>query len=348
MAASDVPVAERSPYPSQIRSGTIMAPPPTPKSALKAPAAIPIPPSLTKRLTATQAILLWEDQETAIPDEMTGKNIDPNNATFTQGNPESTLAPILQDPEASALFFDLDGTLAPIMPAPDDVELPENTGRALASIAGRYGLVACVSGRNADGAKKIVGLDGITYIGCHGLELIPAGSNEVEISAGVEKYTPAIKAFILEHFTEYLTEAGIGLEDKGYIQVFLWRTADDQTEAEQRLRNVAQAADAAGLSTQWGRKVLEIRPPVDANKGTALTALLKNNPARFALYAGDDRTDLDAFRALRALESERKLARAICVGVSSSEGPDEISDTADLVVDGIDGIARLLYLLKAD
>ena len=279
---------------------------------------------------------------------MTGKNKDPNNATFARGDPESALAPILQDPDASALLFDLDGTLAPIMPAPDDVVLPEGTGKALASIAERYGLVACVSGRNADGAKKIVGLDGITYIGCHGLELIQAGSDEVEICAGVEKYSPAIKAFIQEHFTEYLTEAGIGLEDKGYIQVFLWRTADNQDEAEQRLRSVAQAADTAGLSTQWGRKVLEIRPPVEANKGTALTALLKNNPARFALYAGDDRTDLDAFKALRTLEREGKIARAICVGVSSSEGPDEISDTADLVVDGIDGIARLLDLLTAN
>ncbi len=275
-------------------------------------------------------------------------DVGPSNEVTSQSDWRSILEPILQSPDSSALFFDVDGTLAPIMPLPDDVVLPKDAKEALASITSRYELVACVSGRNAAVAKRIVGLDGITYIGCHGLELIRAGSDQVEVSAGVEKYTPAVNSFIQENFTDDLKELGVGIEDKGSIQVFLWRTADDHTTAEQRLRKVAEAAQDTGLSAQWGRKVLEIRPPVEVNKGTALAALLENKPIELALYVGDDRTDLDAFKALRNLQSSGRLARAICVGVSSSEGPDEISDTADLVVDGTNGVAQLLDLLASN
>ncbi len=275
-------------------------------------------------------------------------DIDPSNEVAGLSDWKSILGPILQSPDSSALFFDIDGTLAPIMPSPDDVVLPRDAGKALTSLASKYKLVACVSGRNAAVAKKIVGLDGITYIGCHGLERIRAGSDEVETSAEVEKYAPAVNSFIRGHFTEELREVGVSLEDKGSIQVFLWRRAENQTLAEQRLNKVAQSAIEAGLCAQWGRKVLEIRPPVDVNKGTALVTLLHNSPIELALYAGDDRTDLDAFKALRTLVSEGRLVRAVCVGVSSSEGPEEMPDMADIVVDGTADIAKLLDLLATD
>jgi trehalose 6-phosphate phosphatase len=87
--------------------------------------------------------------------------------------------------------------------------------------------------------------------------------------------------------------------------------------------------------------VLEIRPPVAADKGTAVVTALDERSLARALYAGDDTTDLDAFRKLRALESEGRID-ALCVGVRSSEGPEAVVREADLVVDGPEGVVELL------
>lgn len=257
----------------------------------------------------------------------------------------SRLLPILNNPTSSAIFFDLDGTLAPIAPSPDAVVLPENVNKKLAAVACRYRLVACISGRRADTAKAIVGLDEITYIGNHGIEIIKAGSDRTEISKQAKQYIPAVKALVAEQYSDELAGVGIRLEDKNSIQVLHWRGAEDEKKAEARLTEVADAAYRAGLAAQWGRKVLEIRPPVELNKGTAITALLDATAVKFALYAGDDRTDLDAFEALHTLKAEGSLEETVCVGVSSSEGPKEIVETADLVVSGCEGIAELLDML---
>ena len=131
------------------------------------------------------------------------------------------------------------------------------------------------------------------------------------------------------------------IEDKGPIMTFHWRGAPDEEAAHERVRAIAAEAEAEGLWTHWGRKVLEIRPPVPIGKGRAVRELLARRPVRAALYAGDDVTDLDAFEALAEVES------AVRVGVRSDEGPREIVDEADLVVDGIDGMRELLAELDA-
>ena len=103
------------------------------------------------------------------------------------------------------------------------------------------------------------------------------------------------------------------------------------------LERVAERARAEGLVPRWGRKVLEVRPPVRADKGTAVTRLLADRSLRRALYAGDDTTDLDAFRALDGLEL------GVRVAVASAEAPPELRGAADLVVGGP---AELLELLR--
>jgi trehalose 6-phosphate phosphatase len=102
---------------------------------------------------------------------------------------------------------------------------------------------------------------------------------------------------------------------------------------------VANAATAAGLVPRWGRKVLEVRPPVAADKGTAVRALVARSGVRRALYAGDDTTDVDAFTGLDGLEL------GIRVAVGSGEMPAALREAADLVVDGTDGVLALLRRL---
>jgi trehalose 6-phosphate phosphatase len=104
----------------------------------------------------------------------------------------------------------------------------------------------------------------------------------------------------------------------------------------------------AGLRTHWGRKVLEVRPPVRIDKGAGVTSLLHDADIDYALYVGDDATDLDAFRALETLAAEGRLKGVVRVGVRSDDGPDAIQSEADVVVDGTEGVQELLSILAAD
>src|SRR5207253_2630203 len=108
-------------------------------------------------------------------------------------------------------------------------------------------------------------------------------------------------------------------ERKRFSVAFHYRTAHDEQGAVAELTRLAERASALGLRTRWGRKVLEVLPPVEANKGTAVQALLEGRGLRRALYAGDDSTDLEAFRGLDGLDL------AVRVAVVSDEGPGELA-----------------------
>ena len=154
-----------------------------------------------------------------------------------------------------------------------------------------------------------------------------------------------MRAFAADHFDDALRAAGVRLEDKDSIWAFHWRGAADPDRAASLLQEVAAAAHAVGLVPHWGRMVLEIRPTADVDKGTAVASVLDKTPVRAALYGGDDTTDLDAFRRLRALQAEGALDLGVCVGVASPEGPAEITEEADVVVAGTDEFRELLARL---
>jgi trehalose 6-phosphate phosphatase len=125
-------------------------------------------------------------------------------------------------------------------------------------------------------------------------------------------------------------------EDKDSIAAFHWRGAPDEDSAYEAVREIAARAEEEGLAVHWGRKVLEVRPPVAADKGTAVRALLEQRGLRRALYAGDDTTDLDAFRGLDGLEVSVRIA------VASAEGPPQLRDAADIVVESPAELVELL------
>ena len=121
----------------------------------------------------------------------------------------------------------------------------------------------------------------------------------------------------------------------------------NEEAALEHLRFVADAANEAGLSARWGRKVLEVWPPVRIGKGRAVRELVRASHAWAALYGGDDATDLDAFSALDALVAGGSLDTAVRVGVRSGEGPGDIVTRADIVVEGVEGFKRVLEQLLA-
>jgi trehalose 6-phosphate phosphatase len=208
----------------------------------------------------------------------------------------------------------------------------------------RYALVACISGRRALDARRIVGVDSIAYVGNHGLELLEPGAREAVADPALAPLASAVSAFARSAYDADLEALGVRLEDKDAIWAFHWRGAPDEVAAREALRAVAGEADREGLVPHWGRMVLEIRPPVPTDKGTAVEMALDGRPLARALYAGDDTTDLDAFRKLRGLAVEGRI-EALCVGVRSDEGPEAIEREADLVVDGPQGIVRVLEAL---
>ncbi len=217
----------------------------------------------------------------------------------------------------------MDGVLAPIVARPELAIVPEETRAELARLAERYLLVACISGRSGDDAGRLVGVPRIECVGNHGLELDPRAS---ELAARIAA------------FRDELTWP---VEDKGLSLSLHFREAEDEDAARAELERVAEQARGAGLMPRWGRKVLEIRPPVSADKGSAVRALLDRSGARRALYAGDDTTDLDAFAGL----ASARLEHAVRVAIASNETPAGFLDVADLVVDGPSAFLEILRRL---
>ena len=234
---------------------------------------------------------------------------------------EPLLAQLAADPGRAAILLDVDGTLAPIVARPELARVPDETRVEVRRLVGRYALVACVSGRTGADARSVVGVDGPVYVGVHGLELAPEAS----------RWRGPLR--------EFAASVAWPVEDKGLAVVFHYRGADDEEAALAELRGVAARAEALGLDARFGRKVLEVRPPIRADKGTAVGALLAERGLQRALYAGDDTTDLDAFRGLDDLEL------GVRVAVASHEGPPALRAAADLVVGSPRELLELLRRL---
>ena len=258
---------------------------------------------------------------------------------------EEHLRPLKSDPAHSAVLLDIDGVLAPIVMNADDAHVPETTRRPLIEIAKRYGVVACVSGRRASDARRIVALGSIAYLGSHGSEVLRPGTIAPEIDRELQAWSRRIQNFTRAAFTEELRRLRVRLEDKEAIAALHWRGARDEEDAEAAVRDVAAAAEAAGYVTHWGKKVLEIRPPVRIDKGAGIVDLLRETDLAAALYVGDDATDLDAFRGLGELVEMGRLGYALRVGVTSDEGPTALAEQADIMVDGTSGVRSLLQAL---
>ena len=260
----------------------------------------------------------------------------------TEGAVAAALEPLTRDPARAAVFCDIDGTLAPIVPRPDEARVPSGVSRLLGRLSRRYACVACISGRPAEEARDLVGQGSVIYVGLHGAEVLRPGESRACLASAYRRWRGRVRRFGSSCDPDSLRRAGVRIEDKGPILGFHWRGAADEGVALACLADVAERADAAGLAAHWGRKVLEVRPPVPIDKGIAVRELVTATHPAAALYGGDDTTDLDAFDALAALASAGRLDARVRVAVRSDEEPIDLVARADLVVDGVPGFARVL------
>jgi trehalose-phosphatase len=262
-----------------------------------------------------------------------------------EGRLDSVLAPLRDHADRSAVLTDVDGTIAPITTDPADATVPEGTRKLLRLLAERYALVGCLSGRRALDARRVVGLDELAYSGNHGFELLLPGDTDVRPDPSLDGHEEDAPRFVGGLDRSELERVGIRTEDKGAIVALHWRGAANETAAESLAQEIASEAEWEGLVPHRGRKVLEIRPNVAINKGIAVAALIPARPIDHALYGGDDRTDVDAFAALRTLHEDGELETAVCIAVSSDESPPEVAEAADLTVPGPEGFVRVLEAL---
>ncbi len=237
---------------------------------------------------------------------------------------DDLLAELAAKPREAGLFLDFDGVLAPIVERPEDAAPPPETRAELERLVGRYALVAVVSGRAGEDVRARVGVERIVCVGSHGLELEPQA----------DRWRRALAAFAAD--APWPEEA---VEVKGLAVAFHFRGRADEREAVRALDAIAESAREEGLVARYGRKILEVLPPVGSHKGTAVRRLLEEHGLQRALAAGDDTTDLDSFAALDGLEV------AVRVAVTSAEAPRALLDAADVVVDSPTEFLALLHRL---
>jgi trehalose 6-phosphate phosphatase len=259
---------------------------------------------------------------------------------------EACLGILRQRP--AALVTDIDGTISAIAPTPFEAVVHGDALQALEQLTDLLEMVAVVSGRApADGAA-MVGLGQLTYVGNHGLERIVRGAPWTHPVA--EAARPAIAAALAE-IQEGVQAAGAApwliIENKGVTGTVHYRLADDPEAAAALLEPLAAiAAERHGLRVLPGRMIVELRPALSLNKGTAIRELVSELGLRGVVFFGDDVTDVDGFVALRSLREEG-LAATLNVGVISAETPEVVAQNVDLQVFGVPACAATLLTLAS-
>jgi trehalose 6-phosphate phosphatase len=253
------------------------------------------------------------------------------------------------------LLSDIDGVLSAIAPTPDQARLYRGVRPLLRRCLAEFEVVAAISGRPALDARRLVGIAQMTYIGNHGMERLTPRDRTPQIAPEARAYQSAI-ADALHEARMRLGEryATLLFENKGATASIHYRQAADPDAARVAIRSaLAPLARRHHLRITEGRMVVEIRPPVDRDKGTSVRALAREHALACAVYLGDDTTDIDAFRALRTMRAEEAAGAAnACVGIAvavrHAEAPAALLAAADITLASLEEVPRFLrWLLQA-
>jgi trehalose 6-phosphate phosphatase len=245
------------------------------------------------------------------------------------------LEPLCVRPVTSAIFVDFDGTLSPIVDDPASARPLDGVPALLAALATRFGVVAVVSGRPAEFLDAHLGRPpGVRLIGLYGLEEVGQRCGPSVDCEAVERWRPVMED--LAEVAEREAPSGVSVERKALAFTLHFRGAPDQASWARRFADEHQRRD--GIAVQAGRMAVELRPPVAADKGTVVRALVAGCSA--ACCFGDDLGDLPAFAALSELAlGGLAVAR---VAVVDPDSPDAVANAADVIVEGPRGAMDLL------
>jgi trehalose 6-phosphate phosphatase len=231
------------------------------------------------------------------------------------------------------LITDIDGTISEIATSPQEARVSPAFREHLAVLTGKLELVAAISGRPVLEVREMVGIEGMVYIGNHGLERWQNGM--VEFADGVQGY-PAKVVAVKEELGNLLAIEGLNYENKGVALAIHYRLCPDRERARQKILEILKTSVLANqFRTLEGKMVVELRPPMGVNKGTAVKDLVEKYQLRGGIFMGDDTGDIDAFRVMH-----QKGFSSLCV--TADETPDDVSREADFSVNGVSDVARFL------
>lgn len=249
----------------------------------------------------------------------------------------SPLRPLLKE-QPFGILTDIDGTLSAIAPRPEDAYIPDHVREVLVALSQAGVKIGLITGRPLPEAQKRVGLEDAVYAGNHGLDMWFDG--RTESAPGVPKYVGQAQAVVA--YLERLPLPGVRIENKGPIIALHYRLSPDPEASRKAILSAVAATPAGGIfRLHEGKKIVELRPPLPVNKGTAAETMVRRLHLRSAICMGDDMTDVDMFDAVGRLRQERRLQGAR-IAVDAGETPEAVFQAADYRVQGVEGVERLL------
>ena len=241
------------------------------------------------------------------------------------------------------LITDVDGTISQTAPTPRQAEVSPLCRQYLSALCNHLALVAAISGRSAAQVKDMVGIDGMVYIGNHGLERWTGGHSE--FIKGAQDYPPVIEA-VTKELSPLLSIEGLSIENKGVTATIHYRLCSDHQSARQEI--LAAIENSPHASSLWimqeSKYAINLLPPVRMDKGTGTLDLIREYKLRGGIYLGDDVTDIYAFRAIRAA-SRQPGFQGFAIGITGKEMPEKLAEEADFTLNGVDDVERFLKWL---
>jgi trehalose 6-phosphate phosphatase len=242
----------------------------------------------------------------------------------------------------AGLLTDVDGTISRITRHTNDATVAPRARNALTRLTRELDVVAVVTGRAVERAQRMVGVEGAAYVGNHGLEWLQDGV--VQTDPAAETARPILDAALADVRAKVAAN-DLVVEDKRVSVAIHYRLASDPPRVERVLQEVLTPfAEAGQLRLIQGGLVVNLLPALHIDKGEAVRRLVERHSLRSVAFFGDDVTDLDAFRTLRDLRAEGAV-QTLAVGVGSVEGPPDVRKEADIVLEGVEEVERVLAAL---
>ena len=242
----------------------------------------------------------------------------------------------------AGLLTDVDGTISRITRRTHEATVTPGARRSLTRLTTELDLVAVVTGRAVERALRMVGVEGAGYVGNHGLEWLQDGA--VQVDPAAEAARPHLDA-ALAAVRAAIAERDLTVEDKRVSVAIHYRLAEHPQQVGAIMLGVLRPFVESGrLRLIEGGLVVNLLPALPIDKGAASRRLVEQHGLRSVAFFGDDVTDLDAFRALRSLREEG-VADTLSIGVDSVEAPPAVREAADMMLEGVDEVERVLAAL---
>lgn len=242
------------------------------------------------------------------------------------------------------LLTDLDGTLSELVSDPEDSIVSPQIRDPLAALCRELHLVAVITGRSAIQARRMVAIDDLLYVGNHGLEQWEKG--KLSVPAVVQAHLQVLGELRLS-LRSSIAIPGLTFEDKGVSFAIHYRNAPDPEAAALQVQEAVEREGGGSFRQVGGKMVINILPPVELTKGTAVLDLAESHGLESLVYIGDDVTDLDAFRAIDRLVNDGRC-EGLKIGVAGADAPGEIAAEADYTLGGVREVGWFLDWLSAN